>query len=161
MSGCAVFMRIFFICVWHSFLKVTINNGNVEKIVYNFLTFQKQEEKYVSGNGTRRNESEKNAGHDEQLGIEMIDIDNAEQVIIQTTDGDIIISNPSISIMRAQGVDTYQINGDVKKVPKKLVIPAEDIRLVCEQTGASEEAARKVLEENNGDLAEAILALSL
>jgi len=96
-----------------------------------------------------------------QLGIEMIDIDNAEQVIIQTTDGDIIISNPSISIMRAQGVDTYQINGDVRKVPKKLVVPAEDIRLVCEQTGASEEAAKKALEENNGDLAEAILALSL
>ena len=95
-----------------------------------------------------------------QLGIEMIDIDNAEQVIIKTSDGDIVIDNPSISIMRAQGVDTYQINGDAKKMPKKLVISSEDIRLVCEQTGASEEEARKALEDNNGDLAEAILSLS-
>jgi len=95
-----------------------------------------------------------------QLGIEMIEIDNAEQVIIKTADGDIIIDNPSVSIMRAQGVDTYQINGDVKKMPKKLVIPDEDVRLVCEQTGASEEEARKALEENNGDLAESILTLS-
>ena len=95
-----------------------------------------------------------------QLGIEMLDIENAEQVIIKTRDGDIIIDNPSVSIMRAQGVDTYQINGDVKEVPKELVIPDEDVRLVCEQTGASEEDVRKALKEANGDLAEAILALS-
>ncbi|MCL2862964.1 MAG: nascent polypeptide-associated complex protein [Methanimicrococcus sp.] len=94
-----------------------------------------------------------------QLGIEMVDID-AEQVIIKTADGDLIIDNPSISIMRAQGVDTYQINGDVRKAPKQTVIPDEDVRLVCEQTGATEEKARKALEENNGDLAEAILSLS-
>lgn len=95
-----------------------------------------------------------------QLGIEMSEINNAEQVIIKTTDGDIIIDNPSISIMRAQGVDTYQINGDVRTAPKELVIPDEDVRLVCEQTGASEEEAKKALSEKNGDLAEAILALS-
>ena len=95
-----------------------------------------------------------------QLGIEMKDIENAEQVIIKTTDGDIIIDNPSVSIMTAQGVDTYQINGNVRKEPKKLEILEEDVRLVCEQTGASEEAAKKALEEKNGDLAEAILSLS-
>ena len=95
-----------------------------------------------------------------QLGIEMSEIENAEQVIIKTPDGDIIIDNPSVSIMTAQGVDTYQINGDVRKMPKMLVIPDEDVRLVCEQTGASEEDAKKTLEETNGDLAEAILALS-
>lgn len=95
-----------------------------------------------------------------QLGIEMSEIDNAEQVIIKTADGNIIIDNPSISIMRAQGVDTYQINGDVRQEPKELVIPDEDVRLVCEQTGTSVEDARKALEENNGDLAEAILSLS-
>ena len=95
-----------------------------------------------------------------QLGIEMKDIDNAEQVIIKTTDGDIIIDNPSISIMTAQGVDTYQINGDARMAPKELIIPDEDVRLVCEQTGASEEDVRRVLTEKNGDLAEAILALS-
>ncbi|WNY26580.1 nascent polypeptide-associated complex protein [Methanolapillus ohkumae] len=95
-----------------------------------------------------------------QLGIDMVEIENAEQVIIKTTDGDIIIENPSVSIMRAQGVDTYQINGNVKKVPKALAITEEDIRLVCEQTGVSEEKAREALKASNGDLAEAILSLA-
>ena len=104
---------------------------------------------------------QKMKGMMKQLGIEMLEIENAQQVIIKTTDGDIIIENPSVSIMRAQGVDTYQINGDATKAPKELVIPAEDVRLVCEQTGVSEEAAKKALEEKNGDLAEAILSLSL
>jgi nascent polypeptide-associated complex subunit alpha len=112
------------------------------------------------GGGRGGMNPKKMQGMMKQLGIEMSDIDNAEQVIIKTTDGDIIIDNPSISIMRAQGVDTYQINGDVRTAPKALVILDEDVRLVCEQTGASEEEARKALEENNGDLAEAILALS-
>ncbi|MDV0446431.1 hypothetical protein MsAg5_02640 [Methanosarcinaceae archaeon Ag5] len=95
-----------------------------------------------------------------QLGIDMIEIENAEQVIIKTTDGDIIIENPAVSIMRAQGVDTYQINGDVKKMPKQLTIPDEDVRLVCEQTGVGAEEAKAALEAANGDLAEAILSLS-
>ncbi|MDY0266285.1 MAG: nascent polypeptide-associated complex protein [Methanimicrococcus sp.] len=112
------------------------------------------------GGGRGGMNPKKMQGMMKQLGIEMLDIDNAEQVIIKTTGGDIIIDNPSISIMRAQGVDTYQINGDVKKVQKQLVIPAEDVRLVCEQTGASEEEAKAALEKNNGDLAEAILSLS-
>ena len=114
------------------------------------------------GGGRGGMNPKKMQGMMKQLGIEMDEIENAEQVIIKTTDGEIIINNPSISIMRAQGVDTYQINGDVsvKTAPKELVILDEDVRLVCDQTGASEEEARKALEENNGDLAEAILALS-
>ena len=95
-----------------------------------------------------------------QLGIEMDEIPDAEQVIIKTPGGDVIIDNPSVSIMRAQGIDTYQISGTVRKVPKELVIPPEDIRLVCEQTGASPEKAEEALKNANGDLAEASLALS-
>jgi len=95
-----------------------------------------------------------------QLGIEMEDIDNAQQVIIKTESGDIIIDDPSISIMRAQGVDTYQITGNVTKLPKELEIPESDIILVAEQTGADKETAEKVLKEVNGDLAEAILKLA-
>jgi len=115
----------------------------------------------IPGMGGRGSMSpQKMKGMMKQLGIEMLEIENAEQVIIKTTDGDIIIDNPSVSIMRAQGVDTYQINGAAKKVPKQLVISSEDVRLVCEQTGASEADAKKALEEKNGDLAEAILSLS-
>jgi nascent polypeptide-associated complex subunit alpha len=36
----------------------------------------------------------------------------------------------------------------------------DDIKLIMEQTGKSEEEARKALKETNGDLAEAILKLS-
>jgi len=36
----------------------------------------------------------------------------------------------------------------------------EDIKTIMEKTGCSEEDAKQALEENNNDLAEAILALS-
>lgn len=95
-----------------------------------------------------------------QLGIEIEEIEDAEQVIIETASGNIIIEEPSISVMKAQGVDTYQINGKVKKMPKELKIPESDIILVSEQTGCTKEDAEKALKESNGDLAMAILNLS-
>lgn len=95
-----------------------------------------------------------------QLGIEMEEIEDAEQVIIKSASGDIVIDEPSVTIMRAQGVDTYQITGSVTKLAKELEIPEYDVDLVAEQTGADKEKVREVLKEVNGDLAEAILKLS-
>ncbi len=95
-----------------------------------------------------------------QMGIDVSTIENVEQVIIKTADKNIIFNDAEITIMRAQGSDTYQIVGTPEEIEKKLVISDEDIRLVIEQTAASEEVVRKALEDANGDLAEAILSLS-
>ncbi len=95
-----------------------------------------------------------------QMGIDVKELKDVQEVIIKTADFNIIIENANVSIMKVQGSETYQIVGDAKEVPKELEIPADDIKLVMEQTGVSEEEARKALKSSNGDLAEAIVALS-
>ncbi|WP_321420100.1 nascent polypeptide-associated complex protein [uncultured Methanomethylovorans sp.] len=95
-----------------------------------------------------------------QMGISVDEISNVEQVIIRTPDVDIVFNDANVTVMNAQGADTYQVVGTPEKVPRKLEIPDDDVRLVAEQTGVSEEKARKALEDAKGDLAEAILALS-
>lgn len=95
-----------------------------------------------------------------QMGIDVKELKDVQEVIIKTADFNIIIENANVSIMKVQGSETYQIVGDAKEVPKELEIPADDIKLVMEQTGVSEEEARKALTSSNGDLAEAIVALS-
>ena len=54
------------------------------------------------------------------------------------------------------GQKTLQITGDITEESN---ISEEDIKTVSDQAEASEEEAKKALEETSGDLAEAILKL--
>jgi nascent polypeptide-associated complex subunit alpha len=95
-----------------------------------------------------------------QMGINITEIDDVEQVIIRTAEKDIVFNDANVSIMNAQGVDTYQVVGTPEEVARELQIPDDDVRMVAEQAGVSEEQALEALKTANGDLAEAILALS-
>lgn len=95
-----------------------------------------------------------------QMGINLTEIDDVEQVIIRTPEKDIVFNDANVSIMNAQGVDTYQVVGTPEEVARELAIPDDDVRLVAEQTGVSDDVAREALKTSNGDLAEAILSLS-
>ncbi len=95
-----------------------------------------------------------------QMGINIDEIENVEQVIIRTADKDIVFNDASVSIMKAQGVDTYQVTGTPELMPREVEIPEDDVRLVVEQTGATREAALQALKDSNGDIAEAILSLA-
>ena len=95
-----------------------------------------------------------------QMGINLTEIDDVEQVIIRTPEKDIVFNDANVSIMNAQGVDTYQVVGTPEEVARELAIPDDDVSLVAEQTGVSDNAAREALKTSNGDLAEAILSLS-
>ncbi|MFW5987042.1 MAG: nascent polypeptide-associated complex protein [Methanohalophilus sp.] len=95
-----------------------------------------------------------------QMGISVDEISDVEQVIIRTPDKDIVFNDANVSIMNAQGVDTYQIVGTPEEVAREIEIPEDDVRLVTEQTGVSEEQAKEALKNANGDLAEAIMQLS-
>ncbi|MEA1985264.1 MAG: nascent polypeptide-associated complex protein [Euryarchaeota archaeon] len=95
-----------------------------------------------------------------QMGISIDDVNDVEQVIIRTPGKDIVFNDASVSIMNAQGVDTYQVVGTPEEVPRELEILEDDVRLVAEQTGASEDGAREALKNAKGDLAEAIMSLS-
>ncbi|MHC1636174.1 MAG: nascent polypeptide-associated complex protein [Candidatus Methanospirareceae archaeon] len=94
-----------------------------------------------------------------QFGISMGEIKDVEEVIIRTTDADIVFKDPVVTVIDAQGSKMYQIIGTPEEHPKDN-IPKEDIELVMEKVGCSEEEARAALIESKGDLVEAITKLS-
>ncbi len=94
-----------------------------------------------------------------QMGMDQEEID-ASRVIIEKTDNTkTIIENPSVTKIKMQGQETFQIAGDVSEESAEVGVSEEDIQTVVEKTGASEEKAKQALEKT-GDLAEAILELS-
>jgi nascent polypeptide-associated complex subunit alpha len=94
-----------------------------------------------------------------QMGIKQEEID-AIRVIIETSDKNIIINNPSVVRVNMQGQDSFQISGDIAEEEKTEDTTDQDVQTIIEKTGCSEKQARDALEEANGDLAEAILSLS-
>lgn len=97
----------------------------------------------------------------DSMGMKTTEI-SAERVIIEGRERNIVIENPSITMIEMQGNKTFQIGGSISEVEKekaKVEITEEDVRMVRERTGAGEEEARRALEETDGDIAEAILRL--
>lgn len=91
-----------------------------------------------------------------QLGIQTEDVP-ADQVIIKSRDRETIIDNPRVTKVKIAGQDTFQIVGEVSERSKEK-ISDEDVKLVANQTGATEADAKKALQET-GDIAAAILKL--
>jgi len=94
-----------------------------------------------------------------QMGIKQEEI-NANRVIIEKDDENIIINNPSVIKINMQGQENFQISGDVSKEEIEKDSTEQDIKTIIEKTGCSEEQAKNALEESNGDLTEALLSLS-
>ncbi len=93
-----------------------------------------------------------------QMGIDIEELD-AEEVIIRTSTEELIFKNPSVTKISGRGIEMFQVMGSYEVVKRKPEISEEDVKLIMEQAGVSEEVARKALEEAGGDLAEALLKL--
>ena len=113
-----------------------------------------------------------------QMGIDVDEID-AERVVIETADGDLVFDDAQVTKMDAQGQETYQIVGSPSEVESGSAagaveaadadadedatdddgIPDEDVALVAERAGVPQSTAREALEDADGDLAAAIAAL--
>ena len=96
-----------------------------------------------------------------QMGINQEDIE-ANRVIIEQEEGNIIIENPSVAKVTMQGQETFQISGEIRQESKqdnKETIQ-EDITTIMEKTSCSKEKAAAELEKADGDIAEAIIALT-
>ena len=94
-----------------------------------------------------------------QMGIAQEEI-SASRVIIEKTDNTkIIIENPSVTKIKMQGQETFQIAGEVTEESEEVIVSQDDIKLITEKTGCTEEKASETLEKT-GDLTEAILELS-
>ena len=100
----------------------------------------------------------------ERMGIKNTEID-AIRVVIEGKERDIVIEQPQVTQIEAQGVKTFQVSGEISEREKgaaaeKVEISEDDINMVKEKAGIdNSELARKALEESNGDIAEAILKL--
>ncbi len=94
-----------------------------------------------------------------KMGIAQEEIPS-KKVIIEKSDGNkIIIENPTVTRIKMQGEENFQIGGDVSEESPEVQISQEDVQTIIEKTGCSEEKAKKSLEKT-GDLAESILELS-
>ncbi|MEK6864138.1 MAG: nascent polypeptide-associated complex protein [Nanoarchaeota archaeon] len=89
-----------------------------------------------------------------KMGIRQEEI-AADEVVIKSSSGNIIIRNPSIMKMTMGGKESFEITGDIQSQ----AFSEEDIKTVAEQANVDEETAKEALEKANGDLAEAILSL--
>ena len=98
----------------------------------------------------------------DSMGIKSSEI-RAGRVIIEGEEMDIVIENPQVTRIDAKGNVSFQVSGEVREVEKnaaKVEIGEDDVKLVMQQAGVSDESlARSALEETNGDIAEAILKL--
>ncbi len=106
----------------------------------------------------------------QRMGIKMEEIE-ASEVIIKRTDGkNLRITNPEVSKIIMQGNVLFNVSGKVEEISgqeipveainledEKVDITDDDINLVIAQTGCNYETAKKVLKENEGDIASAIL----
>jgi nascent polypeptide-associated complex subunit alpha len=95
-----------------------------------------------------------------QMGIDIEEIENVEEVIIRTHQKDIVFKDAQVSIMDARGTKTYQVMGTPQEVLREATIPEEDVTLVMEQTKSNNTDARNALKETKGDIAAAIMKLS-
>ncbi|MCH8329481.1 MAG: nascent polypeptide-associated complex protein [Nanoarchaeota archaeon] len=95
-----------------------------------------------------------------RMGIKQEEID-ATEVIIKTSDKEIIINNPQVSKVNMMGQETFQISGQIEEhaLSSEPEINEEDIQTVMEQASVTEEQAKEAIEKNDNDLAKAIMAL--
>ena len=97
-----------------------------------------------------------------KMGMKMEDLDGVREVIIRFDDKELIIDDPSVSLMNVMGQETYQVEGKAREVELEyeVEIPDEDVEMVANSANVSEDEARAALEECKGDLAEAIMKLN-
>jgi len=96
-----------------------------------------------------------------KMGINQKEL-NVKKIVMELEDKKLVFINPDVSKINMMGKDTYQIVGNAieEELVTEIEITAEDIETVMDQTGSSKDIAKKALEDNNGDIAKAILSIT-
>ena len=90
-----------------------------------------------------------------QMGIKSSKVD-AKRVVIECEGERVVIEPAEVVAVDMKGKRTYQISGTERT---EQVLSIDDVKLVVQQAGVEEEAAREALKKANGDIAQAILEL--
>ncbi len=91
-----------------------------------------------------------------RFGIKNEEMDAKEVIFVLSSGKRLIIQNPQVQAIEMQGTKTYTVMGEAKEEAGVL---EEDVLLVAQQANTSKEKAKEALENNNGDIAAAILEL--
>ncbi|MFW5852657.1 MAG: nascent polypeptide-associated complex protein [Nanoarchaeota archaeon] len=96
----------------------------------------------------------------QKMGIKQEELE-AVKVTVELKDKRLVFDSPQVSKVNMMGNDTYQIVGEPveEELDSSPEIDEEDVKTVMEQTGVSEEKALKSIQDNDGDLAKAIMDL--
>jgi nascent polypeptide-associated complex subunit alpha len=109
-----------------------------------------------------------------KAGVDYQQMDGATEVIIRFPEKELVISEPQVIMMQAQGEQIYQIIGQPEEraptsstqaesgVPTESTptFTEEDVQLVASQASVTEDQAREALQQAEGNLAKAIIALT-
>lgn len=101
-----------------------------------------------------------------QMGISVNELSDVEEVTIKTANANIIFRDAVVTVMEMQGSKMYQIIGTPEEHSREQdeaesnYLSKEDIELVMEKAGCTEEEAKSTLKETKGDLVEAITKLA-
>ena len=91
-----------------------------------------------------------------RMGMQTVPVE-AEEVVIRTHEKEITISDPQVTKINIMGQEMYQIAGNAEEREKER-FSDDDVKLIMEKTGATEDDAKRALTEE-GDIASAILRL--
>ncbi len=99
-----------------------------------------------------------------RYGIEVRELEGIRRVTMSADDYDIVVENPQVAVLDLGQQKVIQIVCSglerVERPPRAgPAVSEEDVRFVMEQTGATREEVLRVLSEEGGDIARAILRL--
>ncbi len=102
----------------------------------------------------------------QRLGMETKEVKNVKEVIIKTTDKNIVIEEPNVVSLTMEKQTMFQVIGGNKREEDmsqeeevEVEVADNDVKLVADQANVSIEKARLALIEAEGDLARAIISL--
>ncbi len=101
----------------------------------------------------------------DRMGVSMAEIEDVQEVIIRTSEKELLIKNASVLEMNTKKNATtriFQVTGEdvEERLVEKPQYSKEDVMLVAQQANVSEAKAEQALKDTNGDLPQAILRLS-
>jgi nascent polypeptide-associated complex subunit alpha len=99
----------------------------------------------------------------DKMGLEMKDLGNIEEVIIKTETKELYLLKPQVVEMKGKDSTIFQVVAtDIEEKQRDVpVLKEEDITLVMQQANVTREKAIQALIDAKGDMAQAILNLTI
>lgn len=99
----------------------------------------------------------------DRMGLDMKEMDSVEEVIIRTATKEIFLNKPQVVEMKGKDSTIFQVvASDIEETTRDVPsFKEEDIVLVMQQANVSKEKAITALTDTKGDIAQAILNLTV